>query len=42
VFLLKNRPAPELIEANSHARLSQSKQLLKNMATPKKTLNNWL
>jgi len=31
MFVLKNRHAPELTEANSHARLSHSKQLLKNI-----------
>jgi len=31
MFELKNRNDPELSEANFHARLSQSKQLLKNI-----------
>jgi len=31
MFVRKNRNDPELTEANSHARLSHSKQLLKNI-----------
>jgi len=31
MLMLKNRTDPELIEANFHARLSHSKQLLKNI-----------
>jgi len=31
MFVLKNRHAPELSEANSHARLSFSNQVLKNI-----------
>jgi len=31
IFVLKNRHVPELSEANCHARLSHSKQLLKNI-----------
>jgi len=49
MFVLKNRNDPELSEANSHARLSHSKQLLKNIhpmtltvTTPKKTQNDRL
>jgi len=31
MFVLKNRNEPELSDANLHAKLSQSKQLLKNI-----------
>jgi len=31
MFVLKNRHAPELNEANSHARISYSEQMLKNI-----------